>query len=72
MLIHVLNHFMICSAYGQDIENSTYVSETSFCIAIATIGLVLFSHLMSQMQVTLALFFLRYVTVGCIILSAAW
>nr|XP_011464032.1 PREDICTED: probable cyclic nucleotide-gated ion channel 16 [Fragaria vesca subsp. vesca] len=37
-------------AYGQDIENSTYVSETSFCIAIATIGLVLFSHLMSQMQ----------------------
>ncbi|KAK9926911.1 hypothetical protein M0R45_024119 [Rubus argutus] len=37
-------------AYGQDIDTSPLISETSFCIAIAVIGLVLFSHLMSQMQ----------------------
>ncbi|XP_021825978.1 probable cyclic nucleotide-gated ion channel 16 isoform X2 [Prunus avium] len=39
----------LCS-YGQDIETSTYVSETSLCILISILGLVLFSHLMSQMQ----------------------
>ncbi|XP_048444021.1 probable cyclic nucleotide-gated ion channel 16 [Pyrus x bretschneideri] len=39
----------LCS-YGQDIKTSTFISETSFCILIAVLGLVLFSHLMSQMQ----------------------
>ncbi|KAB2633382.1 cyclic nucleotide-gated ion channel 16 [Pyrus ussuriensis x Pyrus communis] len=39
----------LCS-YGQDIKPSTFISETSFCILIAVLGLVLFSHLMSQMQ----------------------
>ncbi|KAM5571984.1 putative cyclic nucleotide-gated ion channel 16 [Rosa sericea] len=37
-------------AYGQDIETSTMAGETSFCITIASIGLVQFSHLMSQIQ----------------------
>ncbi|XP_034215806.1 cyclic nucleotide-gated ion channel 18 isoform X2 [Prunus dulcis] len=39
----------LCS-YGQDIETSTSASETSLCILISILGLVLFSHLMSQMQ----------------------
>ncbi|RWR83304.1 Cyclic nucleotide-binding domain-containing protein [Cinnamomum micranthum f. kanehirae] len=38
------------SSYGQNLATSTYVGETSFCILICIVGLVLFSHLMGNMQ----------------------
>ncbi|XP_008781660.2 cyclic nucleotide-gated ion channel 18-like [Phoenix dactylifera] len=38
------------SSYGQDLVTSTYVGETSFAILICIVGLVLFSHLIGNMQ----------------------
>lgn len=38
------------SSYGQNLETSTFMGETSFSILIAILGLVLFSHLIGNMQ----------------------
>nr|CAD1824624.1 unnamed protein product [Ananas comosus var. bracteatus] len=38
------------SSYAQNLETSTYIGETSFAILISIIGLVLFSHLIGNMQ----------------------
>ncbi|MQL85545.1 hypothetical protein Taro_018063 [Colocasia esculenta] len=39
------------SSYGQNLSTSTYIGETSFAILIAIVGLVLFAHLIGNMQV---------------------
>lgn len=38
------------SSYGQNLATSTYIGETTFAIIIAIIGLVLFAHLIGNMQ----------------------
>ncbi|KAL5987554.1 Cyclic nucleotide-gated ion channel 18 [Asimina triloba] len=38
------------SSYGSNLETSTYMGETSFCILICIIGLVIFAHLMGNME----------------------
>ncbi|XP_051126065.1 cyclic nucleotide-gated ion channel 18 [Andrographis paniculata] len=38
------------SSYGQNLNTSTYAGETSFCIALCISGLVLFAHLMGNIQ----------------------
>ncbi|KAA8525758.1 hypothetical protein F0562_007612 [Nyssa sinensis] len=38
------------SSYGQTLSTSTFVGETSFAILIAILGLVLFAHLIGNMQ----------------------
>ncbi|XP_058080791.1 cyclic nucleotide-gated ion channel 18-like [Magnolia sinica] len=38
------------SAYGQQLQTSTYIGETSFCILICILGLVIFAHLIGNMQ----------------------
>lgn len=38
------------SSYGQTLETSTYIGETSFCILICIFGLILFSDLIGKMQ----------------------
>ncbi|KAH0645463.1 hypothetical protein KY284_033347 [Solanum tuberosum] len=38
------------SSYGQNLTTSTYIWETSFAILIAIFGLVLFAHLIGNMQ----------------------
>ncbi|RAL52567.1 hypothetical protein DM860_017261 [Cuscuta australis] len=38
------------SSYGQNLMTSTYVGETVFCISVCIIGLILFSHLIGNMQ----------------------
>ncbi|CAA6659503.1 unnamed protein product [Spirodela intermedia] len=38
------------SSYGQGIVTSTYAGETSFCILICIVGLILFSQLIGNMQ----------------------
>lgn len=38
------------SSYGQSLTTSTFIGETSFAILIAILGLVLFSHLIGNMQ----------------------
>lgn len=38
------------SSYGQNLETSTYIWETIFAIFIAIFGLVLFAHLIGNMQ----------------------
>ncbi|KAL2340362.1 hypothetical protein Fmac_008302 [Flemingia macrophylla] len=38
------------SSYGQNLDTSTFIGETSFAIVIAILGLVLFSHLIGNMQ----------------------
>ncbi|XP_057958280.1 probable cyclic nucleotide-gated ion channel 14 isoform X1 [Malania oleifera] len=38
------------SSYGQNLSTSTFIGETSFAILIAIMGLVLFAHLIGNMQ----------------------
>ncbi|XP_016464534.1 putative cyclic nucleotide-gated ion channel 14 isoform X1 [Nicotiana tabacum] len=38
------------SSYGQNLSTSTFIWETSFAILIAILGLVLFAHLIGNMQ----------------------
>ncbi|PSR87592.1 Cyclic nucleotide-gated ion channel like [Actinidia chinensis var. chinensis] len=38
------------SSYGQNLQTSTYIGETTFCIVICIGGLVLFAQLIGQMQ----------------------
>lgn len=38
------------SSYGQSLSTSTFIGETAFAILIAILGLVLFSHLIGNMQ----------------------
>lgn len=42
----------ILSSYGQNLSTSTFIGETSFSILIAILGLVLFAHLIGNMQVS--------------------
>ncbi|RVW84231.1 putative cyclic nucleotide-gated ion channel 14 [Vitis vinifera] len=39
------------SSYGQSLSTSTFIGETAFAILIAILGLVLFAHLIGNMQV---------------------
>lgn len=41
------------SSYGQNLTTSTFIGETSFAILISILGLVLFAHLIGNMQVLL-------------------
>ncbi|CAH9064957.1 unnamed protein product [Cuscuta europaea] len=41
------------SSYGQNLMTSTYIGETVFCISVCIIGLILFSHLIGNMQIRL-------------------
>ncbi|CAA6672219.1 unnamed protein product [Spirodela intermedia] len=41
------------SSYGQSLSTTTFIGETSFAILIAIVGLVLFAHLIGNMQVNL-------------------
>lgn len=43
--------FPFLSSYGQNLKTSTFVGETLFAILIAILGLVLFAHLIGNMQV---------------------
>jgi hypothetical protein len=43
---------LICSSLGQNLQTSTYVWEIAFAMFIAIIGLVLFSLLIGNMQVS--------------------
>ncbi|CAJ2637424.1 unnamed protein product [Trifolium pratense] len=38
------------SSYGQNLDTTTFIGETSFAIVIAILGLVLFAHLIGNMQ----------------------
>ncbi|KAL1557408.1 putative cyclic nucleotide-gated ion channel 14 [Salvia divinorum] len=38
------------SSYGQNLSTSTFIGETTFTIVIAILGLVLFAHLIGNMQ----------------------
>ncbi|KAE8056524.1 hypothetical protein FH972_013292 [Carpinus fangiana] len=38
------------SSYGQNLSTSTFIGETSFAILISILGLVLFAHLIGNMQ----------------------
>ncbi|OIV89807.1 hypothetical protein TanjilG_29899 [Lupinus angustifolius] len=38
------------SSYGQNLQTSTFIGETSFAILISIFGLVLFAHLIGNMQ----------------------
>ncbi|KAK4843048.1 hypothetical protein QYF36_003193 [Acer negundo] len=38
------------SSYGQNLETSTFVGETSFSICVSIAGLILFSHLIGKIQ----------------------
>ena len=59
----ISNLFVTCSSYGQSVVTSTFTSETLFCIVICIGGLVLFSHLIGNMQVLLALYISIYMCV---------
>ncbi|GMG99253.1 hypothetical protein Nepgr_001093 [Nepenthes gracilis] len=47
------------SSYGQNLSTSTFIWETSFCILISILGLVLFAHLIGNMQTYLQSITLR-------------
>ena len=47
------------SSYGQNLTTSTFIGETSFAILIAIMGLVLFAHLIGNMQVFLHCYLLQ-------------
>ncbi|WCJ30493.1 cyclic nucleotide-gated channel 14 [Euphorbia peplus] len=55
---HFLEKYLYClwwglqnlSSYGQSLETSTFIGETAFAILIAILGLVLFAHLIGNMQ----------------------
>ncbi|KAM2969677.1 hypothetical protein FF2_016745 [Malus domestica] len=47
------------SSYGQNLSTSTFIGETSFAILIAILGLVLFAHLIGNMQTYLQSITLR-------------
>lgn len=41
----------LCSCYGQTLTVSTYIGETLYAIILAVVGLVLFAHLIGNVQV---------------------
>ena len=41
----------MCSSYGQNLQTSTYSGETLFSSFICIAGLILFAHLIGNMQV---------------------
>lgn len=51
-----MSDFCFFSSYGQNLTTSTFIGETSFAILIAILGLVLFAHLIGNMQVFLNTF----------------
>lgn len=46
-----LFYFVNFSSYGQSLNTTTFIGETIFAILIAILGLVLFAHLIGNMQV---------------------
>lgn len=51
-LVLLIQSISLClSSYGQNLTTSTFIGETSFAILIAIVGLVLFAHLIGNMQV---------------------
>lgn len=53
--------YKFSSSYGQSLETSIYIGETLFAILIAIMGLVLFAHLIGNMQVrSNSIFILHY------------
>ncbi|KAJ4712303.1 Cyclic nucleotide-gated channel [Melia azedarach] len=46
----VFDNFVVCSSYGQNLQTTTSIGETLFCILISISGLVLFSYLIGKMQ----------------------
>jgi hypothetical protein len=51
LIVRLPNNAVICSSYGQSLVTSTFSGETLFSILISISGLVLFSHLIGNMQV---------------------
>ncbi|KAJ7970873.1 Cyclic nucleotide-gated channel [Quillaja saponaria] len=49
------------SSYGQNLDTTTYLGETAFCIVLCIVGLVLFSLLIGNMQVPLSSFYLLFI-----------
>ncbi|KAJ8617216.1 hypothetical protein MRB53_013402 [Persea americana] len=48
-----IKHMFACfffSSYGQNLSTTTYIGETSFTIVIVILGLILFAHLIGNMQ----------------------
>ncbi|KAK3037890.1 hypothetical protein RJ639_032120 [Escallonia herrerae] len=43
-------YLLFLNSYGQTLTTSTFIGETSFAILIAILGLVLFAHLIGNMQ----------------------
>lgn len=43
--------FLLNSCYGQTLTVSTYIGETLYAIFLAVLGLVLFAHLIGNVQV---------------------
>lgn len=58
MLYQLVIFFL--SSYGQNLSTSTFIGETSFAILIAILGLVLFAHLIGNMQVLFVWLFPHY------------
>ncbi|KAL0383184.1 UNVERIFIED_CONTAM: Cyclic nucleotide-gated ion channel 17 [Sesamum calycinum] len=52
LLLYMLASHVLGAAcsYGQNLSTSTFIGETSFSILIAILGLVLFAHLIGNMQ----------------------
>nr|BAD19100.1 cyclic nucleotide-gated calmodulin-binding ion channel-like [Oryza sativa Japonica Group]BAD19870.1 cyclic nucleotide-gated calmodulin-binding ion channel-like [Oryza sativa Japonica Group] len=48
MLLYMIASHVCC--YGQTITVSTYIGETLYCIFLAVLGLVLFAHLIGNVQ----------------------
>jgi len=56
------HHMLISfgSSYGQNLDTTTYLPETLFCIILCIAGLVLFSLLIGNMEVRLGQTILIY------------
>jgi hypothetical protein len=50
-LFIIITIWLCFSSYGQNLDTTTFIGETSFAIVIAILGLVLFAHLIGNMQV---------------------
>ena len=55
-LWHSILSLSLCldSCYGQSLLVSTYLGETLYAIVVAVVGLVLFAHLIGNVQVLLS------------------
>jgi hypothetical protein len=58
------------SCYGQTLEVSTYIGETLYSIFLAVLGLILFAHLIGNVQVFFYLIIMSWKFL-CIYMSIA-